>query len=89
MNKEVRKVKENIDKIGELLYETAKIIATNQEIKWTDLMYYSCDDVNCAMKIYNYHDLIMDIRVMSGMSKSKIPKEERAKKYIEYIEYNI
>ena len=86
MNKEVRKVKENIDKIGELLYETAKIIATNQEIDWTDLMYFSYDEVNCASKIYNYHDLIMDIRVMSGMSKSKIPKEERVKKYMEYIE---
>ena len=83
MDKNVKKVKENIDKIGELLYETAKIIATNQEIKWTDLMYYSCDDVNCAMKIYNYHDLIMDIRVMTGISRSKISKEERAKKYIE------
>ena len=89
MDNKVKKVKNNIDKIGELLYETAKIIATNQEIKWTDVFYFSYDDVNCATKIYNYHDLIMDIRVMSRMSKSKIPKEERAKKYIEYIEYNI
>ena len=86
MNKEVRKVKENIDKIGELLYETAKITATNQEIDWTDVFYFSYDDISYINKIYNYHDIIMDIKVMTGMSKSKKPKEERAKKYMEYIE---
>ena len=86
MNKEVKQVKENIDKIGELLYETAKIIATNQEIKWENIFSYSCDDISCINKIYDYHDIIMDIRVMTGISRSKIPKEERAKKYIEYIE---
>ena len=86
MNKEVRKVKENIDKIGELLYETAKIIATNQEIDWENIFSYSCDDISCINKIYDYHNIIMDIRVMTGISRSRISKEERAKKYIEYIE---
>ena len=86
MDNKIKQVKENIDKIGELLYETAKIIATNQEIKWTDVFYFSYDDISYINKIYDYHDIIMDIRVMTGISRSKISKEERAKKYIEYIE---
>ena len=86
MDNKVKQVKENIDKIGELLYKTAKIIATNQEIDWENIFSYSCDDISCINKIYDYHDIIMDIRVMTGISRSKIPKEKRAKKYIEYIE---
>ena len=83
MNENVKKVKENIDKIGELLYETAKIIATNQEIDWENIFSYSCDDISCINKIYDYHDMIMDIRVMTGISRSKISKEKRMKRYIE------
>ena len=86
MDNKVKKVKKNINKISELLYETAKIIATNQEIDWENIFSYSYDDISYINKIYDYHDIIMDIRVMTGISRSKITKEERAKKYIEYIE---
>ena len=87
MLREAKEVIEEINNINSSLYNVAKIMSNNDDIDWKKIMYMK-DALgrDCAMKIYNYHDLIMDIRVMSGMSKSKIPKEKRAKKYIEYIE---
>ena len=41
---------------------------------------------DCAMLLETWYDAVMDIRVISGVSRSKISKEKRAKKYIEYIE---
>ena len=83
MDKKIKEVKKNIDKVSELLYKTAKIMATNQEINWENIFSYSYDDISCINKIYHYHDIIMDIRIMSGISKSKISKKEIIKKYTE------
>ena len=87
MDNKVKKVKNNIDKIGELLYETAKIMSNNDDIDWKDLMYMK-DGLgrSCATLLETWYEKVMDIRVISGVSRSKISKEERAKKYIEYIE---
>ncbi len=83
MTNEIETVIENIRQIHETIYKTAKIIATNQEIDWKDVFYYSDgEEHNCANIIDNYYDGIMDIRVISGISKSKIPKEKRIEKYV-------
>ena len=87
MDNKVKKVKNNIDKISELLYETAKIMSNNDDIDWKNLMYMK-DGLgrSCATLLETWYEKVMDIRVMTGISRSKISKEERAKKYIEYIE---
>lgn len=79
-----KKVIEEINNIQNSLYNVAKIMANNDDIDWKKLMY--TDDGlgrNCAMLLETWYDAVMDIRVISGVSRSKIPKEKRMKKYIE------
>lgn len=71
-----------LDKISKaygLLYEVAEEIAKNPEkenqykyIMWQGLGYQTICEID---------NVCMDIRVMSGVSKSKKSKEERAKRY--------
>ena len=87
MLKEAKTVIEEINNIENSLYNVAKIMANNDDIDWKDLMYMK-DALgrNCAALLETWYEKVMDIRVISGVSRSKITKEERAKKYIEYIE---
>ena len=87
MLKEAKTVIEEINNINSSLYNVAKIMSNNDDIDWRELMYMK-DALgrSCAMLLETWYDKVMDIRVISGVSKSKIPKEKRAKKYIEYIE---
>ena len=87
MLKEAKTVIEEINNIENSLYNVAKIMANNDDIDWKDLMYMK-DALgrNCATLLETWYEKVMDIRVISGVSRSKISKEERAKKYIEYIE---
>ena len=84
MLKEAKEVMEEINNIQSSLYNVAKIMANNDDINWNELMYMR-DAIgrNCAMFIETWYDMMMDIRVISGLSKSKVPKEERVKFYIE------
>ena len=87
MFKEEKKVIEEINNVESSLYNIAKIMSNNDDIDWKKIMYMK-DALgrDCAMLLETWYDAVMDIRVISGVSRSKIPKEERAKKYIEYIE---
>ena len=87
MLREAKEVIEEINNINSSLYNVAKIMANNDDIDWKDIMYMK-DALgrSCAMLLETWYDAVMDIRVISGVSRSKISKEERAKKYIEYIE---
>ena len=84
MLKEAKTVIEEINNIENSLYNVAKIMANNDDIDWKDLMYMK-DRLgrNCAALLETWYEKVMDIRVISGVSRSKIPKEKRAKKYIE------
>lgn len=84
MLKEAKTVIEEINNIENSLYNVAKIMANNDNIDWKDLMYMK-DALgrNCAMLLETWYEKVMDIRVISGVSRSKISKEKRAKKYIE------
>ena len=87
MFKEEKKVIEEINNVESSLYNIAKIMANNDDIDWKKLMYTE-DGLgrSCAKLLETWYEKVMDIRVISGVSRSKISKEERAKKYIEYIE---
>ena len=84
MLKEAKTVIEEINNIENSLYNVAKIMANNDDIDWKDLMYMK-DALgrNCATLLETWYEKVMDIRVISGVSRSKISKEKRAKKYIE------
>ena len=84
MLREAKTVIEEINNIQNSLYNVAKIMSNNDDINWKDLMYMQ-DALgrNCAMLLETWYDVVMDIRVISGVSRSKIPKEKRIKKYIE------
>ena len=84
MLKEAKIVIEEINNIENSLYNVAKIMANNDDIDWKDLMYMK-DALgrNCATLLETWYEKVMDIRVISGVSRSKISKEKRAKKYIE------
>ena len=87
MLKEAKTVIEEINNVESSLYNIAKIMSDNDNIDWKKLMYTEDGlERNCAMLLETWYDAVMDIRVISGVSRSKISKEERAKKYIEYIE---
>ena len=87
MLKEAKTVIEEINNIENSLYNVAKIMANNDNIDWKDLMYMKdALGKNCAALLETWYEKVMDIRVISGVSRSKISKEKRAKKYIEYIE---
>ena len=83
MLKEAKTVIEEINNIENSLYNVAKIMANNDDIDWKDLMYMK-DALgrNCAALLETWYEKVMDIRVISGVSRSKISKEKRAKKYI-------
>ena len=87
MLKEANILIEEINNIENSLYNVAKRMANNDDIDWKDLMYMK-DGLgrNCAALLETWYEKVMDIRVISGVSRSKISKEKRAKKYIEYIE---
>ena len=87
MLKEAKEVIEEINNINSSLYNVAKIMSNNDDIDWRELMYMK-DALgrSCAMLLETWYDKVMDIRVISGVSRSRISKEKRAKKYIEYIE---
>ena len=87
MLREAKTVIEEINNINSSLYNVAKIMANNDDIDWKDLMYMK-DALgrNCAALLETWYEKVMDIRVISGVSRSRISKEKRAKKYIEYIE---
>ena len=82
-----KKVIEEINNIQNSLYNVAKIMANNDDIDWKKLMYTE-DGLgrSCATLLETWYEKVMDIRVISGVSRSRISKEKRAKKYIEYIE---
>ena len=84
MLKEAKTVIEEINNINSSLYNVAKIMANNDDIDWKDLMYMK-DALgrDCATLLETWYEKVMDIRVISGVSRSKISKEKRAKKYIE------
>ena len=84
MFEEERKVIEEINNVESSLYNIAKIMSNNDDIDWKDLMYMK-DALgrNCAALLETWYEKVMDIRVISGVSRSKISKEKRAKKYIE------
>ena len=84
MLKEAKTVIEEINNIENSLYNVAKIMANNDDIDWKDLMYMKdASGRNCAALLETWYEKVMDIRVISGVSRSKISKEKRAKKYIE------
>ena len=87
MFEEEKKVIEEINNVESSLYNIAKIMANNDDIDWKKLM-YTKDALgrSCATLLETWYEKVMDIRVISGVSRSKISKEKRAKKYIEYIE---
>ena len=84
MLKEAKTVIEAINNIENSLYNVAKIMANNDDIDWKDLMYMKdALGKNCAALLETWYEKVMDIRVISGVSRSRISKEKRAKKYIE------
>ena len=87
MLREAKKVIEEINNVESSLYNIAKIMSNNDDINWKDLMYMK-DALgrSCATLLETWYEKVMDIRVISGVSRSRISKEKRAKKYIEYIE---
>ena len=84
MLREAKEVIEEINNIENSLYNVAKIMANNDDIDWKNLMYMK-DGLgrNCATLLETWYEKVMDIRVISGVSRSRISKEKRAKKYIE------
>ena len=84
MFEEERKVIEEINNVESSLYNIAKIMSNNDDIDWKKLM-YTKDELgrSCATLLETWYEKVMDIRVISGVSRSKISKEKRAKKYIE------
>ena len=84
MLKEAKTVIEEINNIENSLYNVAKIMSNNDDIDWKDLMYMK-DELgrNCAALLETWYEKVMDIRVISGVSRSRISKEKRAKKDIE------
>ena len=87
MLQEAKTVIEEINNVESSLYNIAKIMSNNDDIDWRELMYMK-DALgrNCATLLETWYEKVMDIRVISGVSRSRISKEKRAKKYIEYIE---
>ena len=87
MFEEEKKVIEEINNVESSLYNIAKIMSNNDDIDWKKLM-YTKDGLgrSCATLLETWYEKVMDIRVILGVSRSRISKEKRAKKYIEYIE---
>ena len=84
MLREAKEVIKEINNIENSLYNVAKIMANNDDIDWKKLMYTE-DGLgrSCAKLLETWYEKVMDIRVISGVSRSRISKEKRAKKYIE------
>ena len=84
MFKEEKTVIEEINNVESSLYNIAKIMSNNDDIDWKKLMYTE-DGLgrSCAKLLETWYEKVMDIRVISGVSRSRISKEKRAKKYIE------
>ena len=78
MLREAKTVIEEINNIENSLYNVAKIMANNDDIDWKDLMYMK-DALgrDCAMLLETWYDAVMDIRVISGVSRSKISKTQK------------
>lgn len=83
MLREAKEVIEEINNINSSLYNVAKIMSNNDDIDWKNLMYMK-DALgrSCATLLETWYEKVMDIRVISGVSRSRISKEKRIKRYI-------